>query len=141
MYYDHHYVGDQVGPCEEQVLKFNKNWDHDFLWDNRYCRRCNSQVQQIDLGEGVSQSKCNCSDDDWLAFNRAAGHYGPYFMEVFWICGNNDCRKPQMDTVHMSRDYANCGAQKHSVLHDPEDFGHWCSILDAGGDCMHLEDI
>jgi hypothetical protein len=32
-----------------------------------------------------------------------------------------------------------CKQPFYSVLHPPDQFRHWCSILEAGGDCMHLE--
>ena len=32
-----------------------------------------------------------------------------------------------------------CGATWTSVLHPPDQFRHWCSALEAGGDCMHFE--
>lgn len=34
-----------------------------------------------------------------------------------------------------------CGADWTSVLHPPDQFRHWCSALEAGGDCMHFEDV
>jgi hypothetical protein len=33
-----------------------------------------------------------------------------------------------------------CNARPSSVLHPPDQFRHWCSALEAGGDCMHYED-
>lgn len=33
-----------------------------------------------------------------------------------------------------------CNASWTSVLHPPDQFRHWCSALEAGGDCMHFED-
>ena len=32
-----------------------------------------------------------------------------------------------------------CNASWTSVLHPPDQFRHWCSTLEAGGDCMHFE--
>ena len=34
-----------------------------------------------------------------------------------------------------------CNREWYSVVHPPDQFRHWCSILEAGGDCMHLEDL
>lgn len=33
-----------------------------------------------------------------------------------------------------------CNRTWTSVVHPPDQFRHWCSILEAGGDCMHMED-
>jgi hypothetical protein len=32
-----------------------------------------------------------------------------------------------------------CNASASSVLHPPDQFRHWCSALEQGFDCMHLE--
>ncbi len=32
-----------------------------------------------------------------------------------------------------------CGADWSSVLHPPDQYRHWCSALEAGGDCVHEE--
>lgn len=32
-----------------------------------------------------------------------------------------------------------CGATWYSAVHPPDQFRHWCSTLEAGGDCMHFE--
>lgn len=34
-----------------------------------------------------------------------------------------------------------CNKPSSSVVHPPDQFRHWCSILEQGGDCMHFEDI
>jgi hypothetical protein len=42
------------------------------------------------------------------------------------------------DEVHQST--RKCGASWTSAVHPPDQFRHWCSALEAGGDCMHFED-
>lgn len=32
-----------------------------------------------------------------------------------------------------------CNLPASSVLHPPDQFRHWCSTLEAGGDCMCFE--
>ena len=32
-----------------------------------------------------------------------------------------------------------CGASWDSALHPPDQYRHWCSALEAGGDCIHEE--
>lgn len=32
-----------------------------------------------------------------------------------------------------------CGNEWTSVVHPPDQFRHWCGVLEAGGDCMHME--
>lgn len=34
-----------------------------------------------------------------------------------------------------------CNRDWTSALHPPDQFRHWCSILEAGGDCMHFESM
>lgn len=34
-----------------------------------------------------------------------------------------------------------CGRLWYSAVHPPDQFRHWCSALEAGGDCMHFEDF
>lgn len=48
------------------------------------------------------------------------------------------CDEPRESREHQS--FRLCGASWTSVLHPPNQFRHWCSILEAGGDCMHMED-
>jgi len=33
-----------------------------------------------------------------------------------------------------------CGRPWSSVVHPPDQYQHWCGILEAGGDCDHDED-
>ncbi len=42
-------------------------------------------------------------------------------------------------TGETSVDYRPCNAAWSSVLHPPNQYRHWCAILESGGDCGHLE--
>jgi hypothetical protein len=49
------------------------------------------------------------------------------------------CSEPYDDPVHVP--VRECGLPASSVVHPPDQFRHWCSVLEAGGDCMHLEGV
>lgn len=122
MYYDHEFEGDQNQPCQALVMKYNDKFDHDYDHEDEYCTNCESHVRYEDYGNGGGRSFCKCehfTSDDWV---------------------HETCRKDRDDILHNRRIALPCNREWTSAVHPPDQFRHWCSILEAGGDCMHMED-
>lgn len=131
MYWDHDYEGNQVEPCKYPVLRYNRDFQHAI--DDSWCTRCDLAVVRTVLSyyEGYPnawQESCGC---DWTKLDEND------YLSNYWVCVID--RKPSRDPIHNSRVEVPCGADVNSVLHRPDQFRHWCGILEAGGDCMHGE--
>jgi hypothetical protein len=132
MYYDHEFVGNQDEPCQELILRHNPDFQHHI--EDWVCTRCNNPVQKITThrtSDGEPDGwveKCGC---DWTKLPQ-----GDYLAN-YWVCPID--RKPTNDLIHQTRIEKPCGLSWTSVQHPPDQFRHWCSALEAGGDCMHFE--
>ena len=53
-----------------------------------------------------------------------------------------DSRDDPCEAVLGRRDGSDylCGRPWTSAVHPPDQYRHWCSVLEAGGDCMHFEE-
>jgi hypothetical protein len=107
---DHEFEGQQGEPCEAEVPKSRRSW---------HSMEPSRVVEFVSAWGGSTaphpQSICVAMDPDV-----------------------GQCGLGPDDEVHQST--RKCGASWTSAVHPPDQFRHWCSALEAGGDCMHFED-